>query len=406
MRTGFFKKSEMVGEKKDPILPLCGKCKFHKTCESPFLKPVGEGKRGILIVGPAPSAVEDFKGKFWAEWDNEKPIESALSQAGLNPLRDCWYTGAVICKPHRGTVLKKHADYCRPHLKKTIETLKPKVIISLGRLASESITSFSWNSPFRQLERWTGHSIPDRKLDSWVIPTFDNKWFKENGYSLKYADKMLLDDIRKAKSLSKQPLPEQVDYKSQVEIIRDPSKAAKAIRSLMKGCEIAAFDYETNCLDPRLEHAKILSCAICFDGDRTISYPMVGEARAATREFLRSRIMKIATNMKFEEQWGRSYFKTRTRSWLWDTMLAAHWMDCRTGVTSIKFQAYVVLGFGTYNDKIGDLIKGPVNGYNNLAKDVSLHDLLEYNGLDSLLEYEVGMWQMIETKYPYFGETR
>jgi uracil-DNA glycosylase family 4 len=399
MKTGFFKKSEMTQKSKDRILPLCGKCKFHKTCETPFMKPVGEGRKGILIVGPSPTPVEDFKGSFWSEWDSENKIESALSRSGIDPMQDCWYTGAVICKPHKGVVQKKHADYCKPHLKNTIDRLKPKVIISLGQIASNSVTSFSWQSPFRQLERWVGFNIPDRTVGSWICPTYDNRWFKDNGYSLKYSEKLLSQHINKAISLSRQPLPEEVDYKSQIEIIRDPNKAAKAIRHYTKKATVAAFDYETNCLNPRLPLARILSCAICFNGKKTISYPMVGEARRATREFLRSPVEKIATNMKFEEQWGRRLLKTRTRNWLWDTMLAAHWMDCRTGVTSIKFQAYVVLGFGTYNDKIGSLIKGPTNGYNNLAQDVSLHDLLEYNGLDSLLEYQVGLWQMQKTNY-------
>ena len=99
------------------------------------------------------------------------------------------------------------------------------------------------------------------------------------------------------------PFIEVPDYKSQIEIIKRPSKAAIAIKNIMAFGGPISFDYEANALKPELDKAETISCSICWRGKQTIAYPWHGEAIEATEMILRSKIYKIAQNMKFEDRY-------------------------------------------------------------------------------------------------------
>ncbi len=43
--------------------------------------------------------------------------------------------------------------------------------------------------------------------------------------------------------------------------------------------------------------------------------------------------------MKYEDTWSREKLKQQGKGWLWDSMIAAHILDNRPGVTGLKFPA-------------------------------------------------------------------
>jgi len=90
----------------------------------------------------------------------------------------------------------------------------------------------------------------------------------------------------------------------------------------------------------------------------------------------------------------------RVRNWYWDTMLASHVMDNRPGITSIKFQSFVLLGQSSYDDHIKKFFQSPKGEERNQIDLIDMDDLLLYNGLDSLLQYKVGIKQMELLGYP------
>jgi hypothetical protein len=100
---------------------------------------------------------------------------------------------------------------------------------------------------------------------------------------------------------------------------------------------------------------------------------------------------KIASNMKFEERWTRAKLGHPVAGWDWDTMLAAHVLDNRPEVTSVKFQAYVLLGVPGYEDALEGKLK--VRSGLNRIGDIHPKDLLTYCGVDGLVEYRVAMRQ-------------
>lgn len=91
--------------------------------------------------------------------------------------------------------------------------------------------------------------------------------------------------------------------------------------------------------------------------------------------------------MKFEERWTVAKLGCKVRGWHWDTMLAAHILDNRSGITSLKFQAFVHLGISDYDSHISPFLYSKHPNETNRIDQVDDKSLLLYNGLDSLLEY-------------------
>ena len=96
----------------------------------------GKGKKKILIVTDSPTATEDAAG-------NRIPnsmVVSTLKQFGIDILKDCWVSSAVLCRPPKGRAPKaKEVDVCSIRMRKLISKLKPEKIITFGKLAIESI---------------------------------------------------------------------------------------------------------------------------------------------------------------------------------------------------------------------------------------------------------------------------
>ena len=82
-------------------------------------------------------------------------------------------------------------------------------------------------------------------------------------------------------------------------------------------------------------------------------------------------------------------------------MQAAHVLDFRKNITSIKFQAFVLLGVEPWNDTIKPFIESKGTSHFNRMAHAPLNELLVYNGLDSLLEYRTAKIQIKAMREKY-----
>ena len=104
--------------------------------------------------------------------------------------------------------------------------------------------------------------------------------------------------------------------------------------------------------------------------------------------------------MKFEDNWTSVRLRTDTVPWLWDSQIAAHQIDNREGITSLKFQTYVHFGIIDYDSEINPILKADsANGMNKLQSYIDsspehARKVLEYCALDSVYEYRLAMMQM------------
>lgn len=401
---GFFPKSLILGSKSHQSrIPKCGACGLYLKCKSPKMETSGKGRKRILLVGDAPSRIEDETGKQFAGRAGEL-LEATLNRFRIDMRNDCWMTNSLICHPvgkdgGDGTPNKLQVEYCRPNLIKTVEELKPELIILLGDHAVKSLIGWLWKNNPGSIDRWQGWEIPSQSLNAWVCPTWSPTDIVRNKGKDAKIHKMFWErDIQGALRHKGRPWETIPDYKKQIDIVLDTKEAAELIYQYNKTAEIAAFDFETNMLRPDWDISEIASASICWDGQKTIAFPWEKNVIKPMKEFIRTPIKKIASNKKMEDRWCRKILGLPVRNWWWDTMDSAHVLDNRREITGLKFQSFVQLGFEAYDEHIKPLLKATGDdGVNQVLKEIDLRQLLLYNGLDSLLEYLV-CFKQIEMK--------
>lgn len=399
---GFFHQSKLLATKAPvSLIPKCGSCGLSNACRSPKMEPSGKGRKKILIIGEFPSEEDDFQNKHFSS-ESGKYLSETLDKFGIKMRKDCILTNALICHPKTGARDPNRINYCRANLIKTIEQHKPHIIIPLGTNAIRSLMSWLYKGEdIGTTSRWTGWQIPSTKLNAWVCPNYSPAYvLAEEKHPV---PKMLFERYLKAAvKLKGRPFAEGEvpDYKKRVQVILDHREAAKEIAQFAEEGIPIAFDYECSCLRPEYEGASILCCSVS-NGRRTIAYPWLGKAIKATGRLLRTNLPKIASNLKMEDRWSRWAFGKPVRNWAWDTMVVAHLLDNRPNITSIKFQAFVLLGQEPYDSHIKPLLKATKGGLTNQAADeIDIHQMLVYCGLDSLLEWEVAKIQSEICKMP------
>lgn len=396
---GFFAPTEDKPTRKPlRLIPACGSCGLYRTCNTPKMPVSGRGERGILIVGEAPGADEDEKGIQFVGKTGQR-LRSELRNLDINTDRDCWLTNALICRPPNNKVEKEQmVEWCRPNIVRTIAELHPKVVILLGGKAIKSVIGWLWREDVGEVNRWAGWNIPSQEINAWVCPTFHPSYVEREENQV--LDRYWARHLHKAVSHHDRPWPsiKHSVTADHVEIELDAKKAATTLlKRFNHNCRPVAFDLETNMLKPDRKEAAIWSCAVS-DGQMTIAYPWQGEAVKATLELLWNKdVPKIGYNMKFDGRWIRTKYGKGVRNWLWCGMTGAHVLDSRPLITSLAFQAFVLLGEPEFKDSTQKFLESEGGGNSlNRIKEAPLNTLLIRNGMDALLEYRVAMKQMKE----------
>ena len=370
----------------------CGACGLFKKCNSPKMKTAGKGKKGILFVLPPVSESEDESSTFlnhtYGKW-----LRQILQQQGIDPLRDCWFTSSLIC--HTPKFDNTHVDNCRYMLSKEIDRLQPKVIVPIGDEAIRSVITLASNTNAGTINRWIGWRIPSQVYNAWICPTHSWAGEKEDSLILRRLKAHILGSL----ALEKHPWQTVPNWTEQVHQLSE-KKAVKFINRLTKSNEPFAFDYETSALKPEGPASDIVSAAITIQGKVTAAFAWNRAVATAVRPLMMNKAYKIAANCKFEDRWTRVKLKTPVKNWAWDTMQAAHCLDNREQITSVSFCAFVYLGFPEYDSHIKPYLYSSSSYEPNNINQITLKDLLQYNGLDTLLEWEIAIKQMEMMDHP------
>lgn len=374
-------------------LPQCGRCGLYKQCQHPKMKPTGRGHHKILFVAEAPGRQEDERG-VQLIGDAGQCLRRILDEIGID-LDDCWKTNAIICRPPNNKMDARYVEACRPNLLRTVATLQPRVIVLLGGSAVSSLISQEWGGNVGELGRWTGWAIPSHMFKAWLCPTYHPSYLLRMN-----EDKVLMgltrEHLRQAVALlqDEPPLLDQAAMSKSIELITEPRLLRLRLRDLASRTGVVTFDYEATGLKPEAPGQRLLSVAFCHAGRDTFAGTVDASCfKALSAVLLNPKLRKWGTNIKYEERWTRRFLGHGVAGWELDTMLAAHVLDNRRGITSAKFQAYVQLGIGDYSSHLDEFkTSSSANGINRLA-EVPARELLTYNGMDALVEYGVGLRQ-------------
>lgn len=394
--TGFFASTSLpvIGQTAIPLIAQCGLCKLDQGCRTPKMGVAGKGRRGILILGDFPSELEDTKGRPFLDEPGQK-LRAVLSRFDVDLDRDCWSINAARCHPPKEKLPEKAVDHCRPNVVRDVEELKPRTVIVLGQAAVKSVIGWLWRPNPGAQSRWDGFRIPSQKINAWVCPTFDPKDVVNVHYGSQKENEVrtLLFErhLEAACALKGRPWGNIPAWSKSVQVILEPDRAARALNVIVGSGRPVTFDFETDRLKPDSKDAQIWTCSVS-NGEMTVAYPWHGRAIDATKKLLAGDLPKIGSNVKFEQRWCLR-FGIKVRNWFWDTMLAAHAIDNRPGVSGIEFQAFVLLGVPPWDHDVSPFLHGKSANAKNRIKEIPLERLLRYNCLDSLYEWHVARKQ-------------
>lgn len=112
---------------------VCTNCDLHKTRT---LSVPGEGPANaeIMLIGEGPGANEDMQGRPFIGAAG-KLLVDLLAQAGLQRT-DVWICNVVKCRPPANRdPMPEELAACNLFLERQIESINPKIIITLGRFS-------------------------------------------------------------------------------------------------------------------------------------------------------------------------------------------------------------------------------------------------------------------------------
>jgi len=377
---------------------------LHKYCESPKFAPHGKGREGILIVLESPSNADDENGSYYSG-KSGAVVRDTMLRLGYDIDKDCKSIYAVGCKL-AGNIIKDESAraLCEPGVWNVIAEMKPRTIIAMGQLALKTVMRHTSN--VGDVVKWAGSVISDRDLKAAVCPTQSpvEVIMDRTGITRKY----FIEDLervsrihkRKKKMVFHTPNHEEqyvtrlVDSKKVMRFLKDVARNYRH--------KDIAIDYETSGLKPHRKEHAILCASIAFGPKSAVSFILREEHMPIFKRILYDKtIGKIAHNMKFEMSWSREKVGTMGRGWLFDTMVAQHVVDNRTGVAGLKYQTYIRYGVRNYDSHISSFLKSEeesANGFNNV-KDAPPDQVLMYCGLDTIYTYMLAFDLVKELKH-------
>lgn len=385
----------------------CTSCGLYATAISPKMKPYGEFKKEIMVIGEAPGAEEDEKGMPW-QGKMGQALNRKYKRLGIDIFEDCVSLNAVNCRPvdkkgNNRAPNDREIVCCRQRVLNVVKQYRPKVIILHGGAAVSSLIGYKWKRDLGGIMKWRGWTIPDRDYQAWLCPTFHPS-FVERQEEQNEVEVIWDADLKQAFSKAAEPFPEFGDEEKSIITSHDVEGTLRRfIRE--KEARLIAFDIETTGLKPynKTKH-RIVSISFCNDANEAHAIPFPTERKhlkLLKRLLEHPKIGKIAANMKFEDNWLNVLHGIEVRPWIFDTMQAAHILDNRPGITGLKFQAYVRFGVLGYDESVNAYLKSAdtnsPNRIMNLTRNKNaFRKLLTYNGVDSLLEYRLAKIQMKE----------
>jgi DNA polymerase len=173
-------REELVKLGERPTLPQirevigdCTRCKLSRLGRTQIVFGVGNPSAQLMFVGEGPGADEDRQGEPFVGKAGQ--LLTRIIESGMGLKRSDVYIGNVVkCRPPNNRDPEPdEVEACEPFLAAQIDSIRPKVIVTLGRHAS--LTLLRTTTPISRLRgRWTEYrGIP-------VMPTYHPAYLLRN----------------------------------------------------------------------------------------------------------------------------------------------------------------------------------------------------------------------------------
>jgi len=116
----------------------CNKCKLSKS-RTNLVFGEGNPQARVMFIGEAPGHEEDLQGRPFVG-DAGKLLTSLIEKMGFRR-EDVFIANIVKCRPPLNRDPEEdEINACIPYLIRQVEIIKPQVIMTLGRIATKTIT--------------------------------------------------------------------------------------------------------------------------------------------------------------------------------------------------------------------------------------------------------------------------
>jgi uracil-DNA glycosylase len=134
----FASPADALGALKTEIGPACTRCKLHTLGRTQVVFGVGNPEADLMFVGEAPGADEDLKGEPFVGRAGQL-LTKIIEAIGLRR-EDVYIANVIKCRPpgNRNPEPDEVAE-CEPFLFRQVDTVKPKVIVALGKFAAQCL---------------------------------------------------------------------------------------------------------------------------------------------------------------------------------------------------------------------------------------------------------------------------
>jgi DNA polymerase len=120
------------------IAAVCQKCRLAKT-RTNVVYGVGDPHADLMFIGEAPGHDEDVKGEPFVGKAGQ--LLTDIIKAMQLTRAQVYIANVIKCRPPENRNPEPdELDECRPYIKRQVELIQPKVIVTLGKFALQSLT--------------------------------------------------------------------------------------------------------------------------------------------------------------------------------------------------------------------------------------------------------------------------
>jgi len=179
-------KSSSLLSLKEEILN-CQKCPLYRERKN-AVPGEGNSEAELMFVGEAPGRDEDVQGNPFVGKAGQ--LLTKIINAMNFQRKDVFITNVVKCRPpNNRTPYRKEMELCQPYLLEQIDMIKPRVIVALGKVA----TDFFINSDL-SMSRLRGSFFEYKNI--LLMPTFHPSYLIRNEAN-REIKKMVWEDMKK-----------------------------------------------------------------------------------------------------------------------------------------------------------------------------------------------------------------
>ena len=116
----------------------CTRCKLHTLGRKQIVFGVGNPNADLMFVGEAPGADEDVQGEPFVGRAGQ--LLTKIIEAIDLKREDVYIANLIKCRPpDNRNPEPDEAEQCEPFLFQQIDSIKPKVIVALGKFAAQAL---------------------------------------------------------------------------------------------------------------------------------------------------------------------------------------------------------------------------------------------------------------------------